>query len=273
MAARVADPVSPLVPVGFASTDPIKCCSCWGSQQSRGIPTLHSSVRLLQSFMQQSQQDSPGRTVSWVCLLGSPHEERGGAKKVGQKEKSHPHKATLPGFSGWQVHYHRLMRSLVLPVAAIMEAVLPLVPPPSIKSDRSPHSNTHTEKNRHYIYKSGMETPSSFEGRSRSLQLVGYTDGPTLWPHFGAGDYTVIRSHLWTQWEIISTSGTALRCDHLTVPQSTTSAEKTAPEVWKSLPQRPTKEIFERSLLDRQHPTLLLGYYIAPNMSLLLLGA
>lgn len=126
----------------------------------------------------------------------------GRKKKQRRSENSHPKQMCCEALvSGWQVHYHRLMRSL-LPVGSIKGALPPL-PPLSIRSDINSHSSTQ----RYTVY-TQPQTLSGIQFRAHYSLW-----GLILWLQFGTIDYSVIMRYLWAQRHIISTSSTAPRCD------------------------------------------------------------
>ena len=107
----------------------------------------------LEGKEKQKQRDGAGE--------GSQAEQTKKKKKRQRRgENSHPQQMCCEAFvSGWQVHYHRLMRSLVLPVASIRGA-LPPIPPPSIRSDINSHSGTEcTHSQAHTHTHTGVYAP------------------------------------------------------------------------------------------------------------------
>lgn len=151
---------------------------------------------------------------------GQRNKKRGGWRR--RSENSHPQQMCCKAFvSGWQVHYHRLMRSLVLPVAAIRGSAastaasinqirreLPL------KHQILTHTDTRSQIHRclKYTNTSGTYTNTL----KHSIQSYLITAGGKQWWRMqsDAEDCSVIMRYLWTQWTIISTSSTTVRCDH-----------------------------------------------------------
>lgn len=126
--------------------------------------TLCVCLRAPRKFREKGETEAERRSGE-----GSQAEQTQKKKKQRRGENSHPQQMCCEAFvSGWQVHYHRLMRSLVLPVASIRGA-LPPIPSPSIRSDINSHSGTECTHSQAHTHRCVHSTSTYSTGKDTNI--------------------------------------------------------------------------------------------------------